>query len=136
MLFLPLIMLSSVSAAQSNIDWYTAENVKVITLQANDVTAAGTDSSRTSNSPIVTSGIAGDGVNVISNARLSAVISGNVSGNGILASSTGAGGAGVSGSISGDAFAGAKGITMVNMNSGNNSSVQSTVTVTLTSGSR
>lgn len=86
------------------------------------------DTTTTSNSPTVKNGILGDGVNVLSNTRLSAEISGNA----VVAGPLGAAATPVAGSgnsIAGDAFAGGNGVTMTNMSSGNNSNVQSTMTI-------
>jgi hypothetical protein len=102
-----------------------------LTTHDGNLTATSTDASTTSNSPMVKNGIVGDGVNVLSNTRLSAAISGNAVGTDLLGMS-GTLAAGAGNAISGSAFAGANGISMVNMSSGHNSSVQSTVTVTPT----
>lgn len=93
-----------------------------------DANLTSSDTTTTSNSPTVKNGILGDGVNVLSNTRLSAEISGNA----VVAGPLGAAAtpmAGAGNSIAGDAFAGGNGVTMTNMSSGNNSNVQSTMTI-------
>lgn len=100
-----------------------------------DANLTSTDTTTTSNSPSVKNGILGDGVNVLSNTRLSAEISSN----GAVTDPLGAAGtpvAGAGNSVAGSAFAGASGINVNNMSSGHNSNIQSAVTINMTPAAR
>ena len=108
----------------------TNTDTTTISNSPTNVKVTNSETTTTSSSPNVKDGVSSrDGVNTVSNTRLDSLVSGNavvINPFGDTATPVSA----VGNTVGGNAFSGATGITVNNMSSGHNSSIQSAVTVT------